>query len=102
MPAPGNRLFGFRITNTAVGQNVFLVLSALRGNGSFKVGPCSVWILPPFAAVGVPGQSVQTIIPAPLLSPNSNGGTAFVQAVTVVTPFDFGFSNGLKVELGVQ
>ena len=101
VPATGNRDFGLALGPTTGGGNfaIFLISS---GIGDIPLGPCTVRVDPnSFAAVPIATTPGSTILDLALIDVPRGG--AYVQAVIVppVLSFnDFGFSNGLFVQIG--
>lgn len=102
IPAPGNRDFGLRVTPTTSGHQVLLAFSPGRGTGSIKFGPCILRISPaPPTFVAIRSSAIgrtDLLFPIPT---GVAGGRAFVQALVLASPSDFGFTNGIQLDLGI-
>jgi len=100
IPANGNRDFALNVLNTSVGQNLVFLMSATQGTGSPQLGPCKAWVGLPVVNIAFPATAEMTNIPINMLDPNLRGGTVYVQAITLRSATDYGFTEGLGISLG--
>lgn len=103
IPALGNRDYGFRIAPTASGQIVALALGLSKAGTPIKLGGCSILIelKLPVIVLSTAANNGSTTLPANLMSPTLNGGSAEIQALVIRSP-NFALSNGLSMTLGTK
>jgi hypothetical protein len=99
-PCSGNRDFGLTMRPTIAGSRLIVFFSPKQGG--LSIGGCTIWVdHTTFFPVIIPAANGLTTLDVPLLAvPN---GLVTMQAITVppVTNFtDFGFSNGLTLNIG--